>query len=256
MVSQESNATDSLLNGKSQKFWHNFPCIFFFHFPPFNEYRCWKNTGWDRLHLTPVTPRSNEWINIFVWVIFLLFHFLHNFMFLCTFAAFREKLQHQSLVSKLLTASVHWFHHARFLHAFYSDIKNKRPSIRTDVCVLLRMRYNREGSEAAKKRKLHPNGGSREYEKVLEMIAFTISGFVQAENRSGLGIVLIKFGDRCAEDRQEMFSSSVPVSAYFCTKALEVVGGMFAHPNMGCKVSEEADQKPAFTEMLFLVSFF
>lgn len=56
------------------------------------------------------------------------------------------------------------------------------------------------------------NWGSREYEKVLELIAFTISGFVQPEND---GIVPIIF----TEDRQEMFLSSLPASACFCTKA-------------------------------------
>lgn len=73
--------------------------------------------------------------------------------------------------------------------------------------------------------------------KVLELIAFTMSGFVQAENRTGLGIELIIFGDRCAEDRQEMFLSSVSASACFCTKASgRIVWGLFAHLNMGCKV--------------------
>lgn len=65
--------------------------------------------------------------------------------------------------------------------------------------------------------------GSTEYEKVLEVIAFTISGFVQAENRTGLGIVFIIFRDRCAEDRQEMFCR--PVFQHQHVSALKLRGG-------------------------------
>lgn len=76
---------------------------------------------------------------------------------------------------------------------------------------------DREGAQAAN---CNQNWGSGEDEKVLELIAFTISELIQPENGTELGSVLIMLRDRCVEDMQEMFLSSIPASAHFCTKAL------------------------------------